>query len=949
MDLDTTVRLRVLGELAATRDGAVVDLGGRRQRAVLAALVIRRDQVVPADRLAACVWGESPPANPAGALQAYVSHLRRRLQPEAVARRRDGVIASQAAGYVLRLPPDAVDAWCFERAVDTAAGLAPADAMRTLDDALRLWHGPAYAEYQGEPWVEAEVLRLDELRAVARERLLETRLQLGDAAVVIGELEALVAEDPLREERWRLLALALYRAQRQAGALEALRRARETLADELGVDPGPALRALEAEVLAQSPALDAPAPARERRPAGRGGRGRAGRRGAGGTGRPRRPRPGGRGPAPDGGGAGRRQAGVRARRGAGRHRQVAAPGRGRAAGHRRAGAGALGAGQPPRARPTASVRCASCSRAARATRRPARGCSRGPPPRRDRCSRRWPGRRDRPRQLRRAPRPVLADRQPRHRRARCCSASTTSSGATARRCATSPTSSSAWRDCACSSCSPCAPASSTPTTPCSPTSPSTPRSSCSARRRCPRDAAAALVRERLGEGADPFVEACHRMTSGNPLLLRQLLRALADEGVRPDVSHVDTVRAVGSRAVSALVTLRLRRMPPTRDGGGARGRRAGRGRGPADRGRPGPRARARGGHRPRRAQPQRDPHPRRAAPVLRAPVGARRRLRRPPRRRARAAPRTGRRGAARRRAPPPSRWPGTCCEHPAGAVPPRSRCCARRPRTAISRGASEAAAGLLRRALEEPASGPERIDLLVELGRVETHVDGPSGVAHLADAYAALDEPRERALLAMDIARTHVFVSPPGVATSFARSAAASLPDGLDDERQGLLALQRMTGFMHGLPADGLPRRSAAAGLRRGRRGAHAGRDAVLRAAARGGGPRGRRPRWPASRSRATGCSRSTTACCGSSPPTCCSSRTTSSGDFWDRALTRAHATGGLFAALSVNLWRGFAQWRRGQLDDALQSLTDAVGATARVGAVRQPPPRMPPPSRSGC
>ena len=160
VDLDTTVRLRVLGELAATRDGTVVDLGGRRQRAVLAALVIQRDQVVPAERLVGCVWGEAPPANPTGALQAYVSHLRRRLQPEAVARRRDGVIASQAAGYVLRLPPDAVDAWCFERAVETAAGLAPAEAMRTLDDALRLWRGPAYAEYLGEPWVEAEALRL---------------------------------------------------------------------------------------------------------------------------------------------------------------------------------------------------------------------------------------------------------------------------------------------------------------------------------------------------------------------------------------------------------------------------------------------------------------------------------------------------------------------------------------------------------------------------------------------------------------------------------------------------------------------------------------------------------------------------------------------------------------------------------------------------------------------
>ena len=240
----------MLGELAATRDGAIVDLGGRRQRAVLAALVVMRGQVVPAERLVDCVWGDHSPANGTAAIQSYVSHLRRRLQPEAVARHRDRVIASTGAGYTLRLAPETIDACCFEQAVDRAATLEPADAVRALDDALALWRGAPYAEYAGEPWVEAEAVRLTELRAVARERRLEARLQLGDAALLVGDLEALVAEDPLREERWRLLALALYRAHRQADALAALRRARATLADELGIDPGPALRALEADVLA---------------------------------------------------------------------------------------------------------------------------------------------------------------------------------------------------------------------------------------------------------------------------------------------------------------------------------------------------------------------------------------------------------------------------------------------------------------------------------------------------------------------------------------------------------------------------------------------------------------------------------------------------------------------------------------------------------------------------
>jgi DNA-binding SARP family transcriptional activator len=180
VDGQPELNLHVLGELTAMREGAVVDLGGRRQRAVLAGLVIERDQVVPADRLVDCVWGDHPPANAQGALQAYVRHLRRRLEPEATARQRGGVIARAGPGYVLRLPHDAVDAWAFDAAVEAAAGQAPAEAVCTLDTALRLWRGPAYADYAGEAWAEAEIARLTELRAVARERLLATRLELGD-------------------------------------------------------------------------------------------------------------------------------------------------------------------------------------------------------------------------------------------------------------------------------------------------------------------------------------------------------------------------------------------------------------------------------------------------------------------------------------------------------------------------------------------------------------------------------------------------------------------------------------------------------------------------------------------------------------------------------------------------------------------------------------------------
>ena len=258
--MDGTSRLRVdlLGDLTATRDGQPLDLGGPRQRAVLALLVLARGEAVPAERLIESVWGDRPPADAAGALQAYVSHLRRRLQPGSAARTRSQVIVSEGRGYAVRLDADAVDAWCFERLVaDAGATPDPQRAAAVLDRALALWRGPALAQYADEPWAEAETTRLGELRAVARERLLAARLELGEAALLVPDLETLVAEEPLREVRWRLLALALYRANRQADALGALRRARERLADELGVDPGPALRELERLVLDQSPVLAA--------------------------------------------------------------------------------------------------------------------------------------------------------------------------------------------------------------------------------------------------------------------------------------------------------------------------------------------------------------------------------------------------------------------------------------------------------------------------------------------------------------------------------------------------------------------------------------------------------------------------------------------------------------------------------------------------------------------
>lgn len=250
------LRIGILGGLTATNLGLPLDLGGRRQRAVLAVLVLAHGRIVSTDWLIDSLWDETPPPSAVGAFHAYVSHLRRRLEPDRAAKNRNGFIVREGAGYALRIADDAVDAWRFERAIGHAATLPePAEAAATLRDALALWHGPVLTEYAAETWAAPEAARLSELRELARERLLAARLDCEESALLVPEAESLVGQDPLREERWRLLALALYRSHRQSDALAALGRARALLARELGIDPGPALHALEADVLAQSPAL----------------------------------------------------------------------------------------------------------------------------------------------------------------------------------------------------------------------------------------------------------------------------------------------------------------------------------------------------------------------------------------------------------------------------------------------------------------------------------------------------------------------------------------------------------------------------------------------------------------------------------------------------------------------------------------------------------------------
>ncbi|MEU6261308.1 BTAD domain-containing putative transcriptional regulator [Streptomyces sp. NPDC047043] len=249
-----------------THDGRDLSLGGPRPRAVFALLVLARGTVVTGDRLIDVVWGEEPPPSAVGALQAYVSRLRRVLEPARTAGARSSVIVREGAGYAIRLDPDEVDAWRFEallkragqsgRAVPTAA-----ERVALLTEALALWRGPAFAGFADGPWARTEAARLGELREVVREQLLAARLECGERTEsLLAEAGDLVAAQPLREERWSLLALAHYRAHGQADALSVLRRARRTLADRLGIDPGPALRGVEAEVLSHTPRLAAPLP-----------------------------------------------------------------------------------------------------------------------------------------------------------------------------------------------------------------------------------------------------------------------------------------------------------------------------------------------------------------------------------------------------------------------------------------------------------------------------------------------------------------------------------------------------------------------------------------------------------------------------------------------------------------------------------------------------------------
>ncbi|MEU3343046.1 BTAD domain-containing putative transcriptional regulator [Streptomyces sp. NPDC006668] len=928
------LRMTVLGEVGAGIQARPLDLGGRRQRAVLALLIVARGSVVTRDRLVAGVWGGTPPPSAAASLHAHVSHLRRCLEPDREARSRAGVIVSEGAGYALRLPDDAVDAWRFEEALRSAAVHfdqgRPSQAVSVLESGLALWRGPAYAEYADDSWARPESSRLAELREAARERLLAARLARGEDAVLVPELESLLSEEPLRAERWRLLALALYRAHRQADALEALRRGRKVLPAG-SVAPGTELGDLEAGILAQSPDLDAPsrklpdgapasagtsAPARVGsavRPAVRtdalverdlqiaelrdslraaldGRPGVALIEGPAGIGKSRL-----LGEASEL--AAEQGALTLTARGSQREkdygfgvvrqlfeRVVGGSEQALFAGPAAAAGAVFGAVQGPQPQSFAVLN-GLCELTRKLVR--ARGplvlavddvqwCDSGSVRFLGHLAGRMEGlgvlitltlRTGEAQQGGELPGTLVSD--PAVVRIR-------------------PTALTAG-------------------------------------------GVADLVHRTLGEEPEEeFTAACHRATAGNPLLLRQLLRALQARGIRPDAVHSGEVAQTGARAVSGLVLGRIARLPE-----GARAAAqavAVLGDGTATLAEAAalmerPEAEAARAIVPlvqaeilREGQPYAFAHPLVGEAVYRELPPGERQLRHERAARALAAA-----GA------PPERTAAQVllAPHRGDADVVEILCTA--AREAVGRGAPDAAGTYLARALDEPPAPERRPRVLLELGRAEMLGNGPAAVEHLRQAYETLADPRDRALAALLLARLLVFAGGHGQATEFARRAAAELPAELSDERQGLLALERISGFMHGLDqrlwrtvadpvvegdgpgarmlAANLAREAASDGSDRERAVAlarFAVADGVLQAA-------GEEMLWYTA-------------------GIVLHLADEGVDELWDAAVARAVERGSLFSVLATHLWRGFTQWNNGDLGAARRSLETEVGQSEMWG-----------------
>jgi YVTN family beta-propeller protein len=260
---EEAVEYRVLGPLEVRKGEESLRLAGAKQRALLALLLVHANHVVSRDRLIDELWGSEPPETAVQSLQVYVSRLRKLLPAE--------TLLTRPPGYLFEIEPDELDLQRFERLLaEGRAALAQGDPRRAsalLHEALALWRGAALAEFAFEPFAQAEIGRLEDLRLAAVEERLEADLALARHADLIGELQALITENPYRERLRGQLMLALYRSGRQAEALAAYHDARRALVDELGIEPSGSLQHLERQILTQDTELDTPRAERARPPA----------------------------------------------------------------------------------------------------------------------------------------------------------------------------------------------------------------------------------------------------------------------------------------------------------------------------------------------------------------------------------------------------------------------------------------------------------------------------------------------------------------------------------------------------------------------------------------------------------------------------------------------------------------------------------------------------------
>src|SRR5436190_10212284 len=239
---------RLLGPLEVTSEGSLLELGGPKQRALLALLLLDSGRAVSTDRLIGALWGEQPPRTAATSLQNFVSQLRKILGPD--------LIATKPPGYLIRIEPSQLDLNRVQTLWNEAKTVSASERGPKLRDALAHWRGPPLEEFAYEPVAQNEIARVEELRLTLLEERLDAELEAGEPGELIGELEALVGEHPLRERFREQLMLALYRSGRQAEALEAFQQGRRALVEELGIDPSPRLQQLHGAILRQEVGLE---------------------------------------------------------------------------------------------------------------------------------------------------------------------------------------------------------------------------------------------------------------------------------------------------------------------------------------------------------------------------------------------------------------------------------------------------------------------------------------------------------------------------------------------------------------------------------------------------------------------------------------------------------------------------------------------------------------------